>query len=72
VLILRKKEPNLARPFKVKALPLVATLGIGFNLFLMFSLDGATWFRLLIWSIAGVLVYFLYSAKHSNLNRKGI
>lgn len=68
VLILRKKEPGLHRPYRVRYLPLVALLGIGFNLFLMFSLDSATWFRFLIWSVLGILLYFLYSAKHSHLH----
>lgn len=72
VLILRKKQPHLHRPFKVKYLPLVASLGMVFNLLLMFSLDGATWLRLLIWSIIGLLVYFFYGIKHSRLNEKTI
>jgi APA family basic amino acid/polyamine antiporter len=70
VLLLRKKQPGLHRPYKVKYLPLVATLGFLFNVLLMFSLDGSTWLRLLVWSIIGVAIYFLYSAKHSNLNKK--
>lgn len=68
VLVLRKTQPDLKRPYRVKYLPLVASLGFLFNLLLMFSLDKATWFRLVIWSIAGFLVYFLYSARHSRLN----
>lgn len=68
VLILRKKEPGLHRPYKVKNVKLVATLGIAFNLLLMLSLDGATWTRFVVWSVIGALVYFLYSARHSNLN----
>ncbi|MBC7851134.1 MAG: amino acid permease, partial [Chitinophagaceae bacterium] len=69
VLVLRKKEPNLHRPYKVKFLPLVAVLGIGFNLFLMLSLDGQTWLRLLVWSLVGIAIYFLYSARHSKLRK---
>ncbi len=70
VLLLRKKAPDLHRPFRVRYLPLVATLGVGFNLFLMFSLDGATWIRFLVWSVLGVLVYLLYSARHSKLEKQ--
>jgi APA family basic amino acid/polyamine antiporter len=70
VLILRKKQPQLPRPFKVKYLPLVASLGILFNFLLMFSLDKATWLRLVVWSFVGVAIYFFYSAKHSNLHPK--
>lgn len=69
VWLLRKRRPDLQRPYKVKALPLVAILGIGFNLFLMLSLDKATWLRFLIWSVLGIVVYFAYSARHSKLAR---
>lgn len=67
VLLLRKRQPELHRPYKVKYLPLVATLGIGFNIFFMFSLDIATWLRFIIWSIIGLAVYFFYGARHSRL-----
>ena len=70
VWILRKRAPGLERPFRVKYLPLVAALGIGFNLFLMASLDRATWMRFLLWSILGITVYFGYSARHSNLAQR--
>jgi APA family basic amino acid/polyamine antiporter len=69
VLILRKKEPGLKRPYKVKYIYMVAPLGIAFNFFLMFSLDSSTWMRFLVWSVLGILVYFLYSARNSNLNK---
>lgn len=69
VLVLRKREPNLPRPYKVKYLPIVATLGIGFNVLLMFSLDKATWMRLAVWSVVGLIIYFAYSARHSKLNQ---
>lgn len=70
VWILRKKEPDLKRPYKVKYLPLVAFLGISFNVYLMFSLNTSTWIRLLVWTIIGIAIYFGYSFKKSNLNKK--
>jgi APA family basic amino acid/polyamine antiporter len=72
VLVLRRKEPNLHRPFKVKYLPLVATLGVGFNIFLMLSLDAATWMRFVVWSMIGLLVYFLYGVRHSRLGKADV
>lgn len=69
VLVLRKKQPDLHRPFKVKYLRLVAGLGIGFNILLMLSLDKSTWVRLVVWSAVGIIIYFVYSAKNSNLNK---
>ena len=71
VLVLRKKQPQLHRPFKVKYLTLVALSGFAFNLLLMFSLDAATWMRLLIWSAVGITVYFTYGIRHSKLNNHG-
>jgi APA family basic amino acid/polyamine antiporter len=68
VLILRKNQPGIKRPYRVKYLSVIAPLGIAFNLLLMLSLDTATWARFVIWSIIGMLVYFFYSIKHSNLN----
>jgi len=69
VLVLRKKQPHLHRPFRVKYLPLVAGLGIGFNILLMLSLDKSTWVRLVVWSAVGIIIYFAYSAKNSNLDK---
>jgi len=68
VWILRVKEPNLERPYKAPFLPVVATLGMGFNVFLMTQVRPDTWKAFLIWSTIGVIVYFLYSRKHSNLH----
>jgi APA family basic amino acid/polyamine antiporter len=70
VLVLRKTRPDLHRPFKVRYLPAIAILGIFFNILLMCSLDSATWLRLLVWSVIGVLVYLFYSFKHSHLQQK--
>lgn len=69
VWLLRVREPNINRPYKAPMLPIVATLGIGFNLWLMTSLQSSTWWRLLYWSIIGILIYFFYSYKKSNLNK---
>ncbi len=69
VWILRVKEPGLKRPFKVKYLPLMASLGILFNVYLMFSLDKSTWIRLLVWAVIGMIIYFGYGFRKSNLNK---
>ena len=69
VLILRKKQPAIQRPYRIKYVSIIAPLGIAFNLFLMLSLDTATWARFVIWSILGIGLYFFYSVKHSNLNK---
>jgi APA family basic amino acid/polyamine antiporter len=70
VWLLRIKEPDLERPYKTPMLPVVATLGMGFNLFLMSKVRHETWVAFVIWGSIGILVYFLYSRQASNLNRE--
>lgn len=69
VWMLRIKEPNLHRPFKAPALPIVAFLGVVFNVAMMISLKQNTWIRLIVWVAIGLLIYFLYSYKNSKLNQ---
>jgi APA family basic amino acid/polyamine antiporter len=33
----------------------------------MYSLDGMTWIRLVVWLAIGLAIYFGYSIKHSHL-----
>ena len=68
VWLLRVREPNLERPYKTPALPVIATLGICANLYLMYNLRNDTKITFVIWCTLGVIVYFLYSRRHSNLN----
>jgi APA family basic amino acid/polyamine antiporter len=68
VWMLRIKEPNLERPYKTPALPLVATLGILFNVGLMTQVRHETWIAFIVWGGIGIAVYFLYSHSRSNLH----
>jgi len=68
VWLLRVKEPNLERPYRTPMLPVVATLGMGFNIFLMSKVRHETWIAFLIWGTLGIIVYFVYSKNASNLN----
>lgn len=70
VLILRKKEPNIERPYKTPFVNIIAPLGVLFNIFLMTQVRIHTWYAFIIWGIIGVLVYFLYSHKNSNLHKQ--
>jgi len=71
VWILRRKRPDLPRPFKTPLVPLVPILGILTSLAAMLSLPAKTWWRLLIWLLIGMLIYFFYSRKHSRVNNPG-
>ncbi len=69
VLIMRRTNPNAARPFRCPMVPLVPILGIGCCLMLMLSLPGANWWRLGLWLLIGMVIYFLYSRHHSHLGK---
>ena len=67
VLVLRIREPNLPRPFKTPLVWFVAPMGALSSLYLMAFLDKETWFRLIIWLVIGLVIYFSYSRWHSRL-----
>lgn len=71
VWILRKKEPHLQRNFRVPALPIIATLGILINVYLIFNLSPEAQKYSLIWLALGFVIYFLYSKKNSKLQNGG-
>jgi amino acid transporter len=51
----------------VRQYTLIPVLGLLTNLYLMVHLGVTNWLRFLIWLAAGLLIYFLYSRKHSKL-----
>lgn len=67
VWILRKKRPDLPRPFKTPFVPLVPVLGIIVSFLLMAMLPWDTWLRLIAWLAIGLVIYFVYSRKKSSL-----
>jgi APA family basic amino acid/polyamine antiporter len=69
VLIMRKTNPNAARPFRAPFVPLVPILGIAFCLLLMFSLPAENWLRLFVWLLIGFVIYFGYGRRHSVMAR---
>jgi APA family basic amino acid/polyamine antiporter len=67
--VLRYKQPDLPRTFKTPGMPVVPAIGVVFSIWLITFLQPATWARFAIWFAIGLLVYFLYSRRHSVLNR---
>ena len=65
VLVMRKTNPNAVRPFRAPFVPLIPILGILTCLLLMFSLPAENWYRLIIWLLIGLVIYFLYGRRHS-------
>jgi basic amino acid/polyamine antiporter, APA family len=69
VWILRKRRPDLHRPFKTPLVPLVPILGILVSLGLMASLPLDTWIRLIVWLAIGMVIYFTYGRHHSRVQK---
>ncbi len=69
VIVLRKRQPTLKRPFKNPWNPLIPALGILSCGALMTFLPAVTWMRFGIWILIGVVIYFIYSMHHSKLNK---
>ena len=67
ILILRKREPDLNRPFRTPWVPFVPLLGAGICVLQMVFLPWATWERLILWTAVGLIVYFAYGIRHSVL-----
>lgn len=71
VLILRKTDPDLKRPFKTPLVPLVPILGIIVCLAMIISLWGTTLLSAFIWMLVGLMIYFGYSRRRSKLGTLG-
>jgi APA family basic amino acid/polyamine antiporter len=71
VVILRYTSPDVRRPFRVPALPLVAGMGLLVNGGLLFWLGKDNWIRLLVWLAVGMVIYFSYSRYHTHLPKAG-
>jgi len=67
ILVLRVREPQRPRKFRVPFSPVTPVLGILMCLFLMAGLPAVTWIRFGLWLLVGFAIYFLYSAPRSRL-----
>ncbi len=70
VLSLRITRPNVERPFRTPLLFVVAPLGILVNLAMTLFLPIDTWVRLAVWLGLGMVIYLLYSQRHSVMGQE--
>jgi APA family basic amino acid/polyamine antiporter len=66
VMVLRKTEPTRTRSFRVPFLWVLGPLAMAGCALLFFSLGLYTIKLFCIWAVIGIVVYFLYSRKHSH------
>jgi APA family basic amino acid/polyamine antiporter len=69
VWILRRRNPDLHRPFKTPWVPAVPILGIISALYLILQLPVLTKVVVVSWLVVGLLIYFTYSVKHSKVQK---
>jgi APA family basic amino acid/polyamine antiporter len=67
VLVMRRTNPALPRPFRTPFVPVVPVLGIAINVLMMLSLGWENWLRLFVWLALGLVIYFAYGRKRSTL-----
>jgi APA family basic amino acid/polyamine antiporter len=70
VLIMRRLDPDAARPFRCPFVPVVPILGMAACLVLMLSLPAANWWRLIAWLALGMCIYLFYGRHHSTLGKE--
>jgi basic amino acid/polyamine antiporter, APA family len=71
VLVLRRRQPERVRGFRVPLVPLVPILSIACCFVLMLGLPLETWIRFFVWLFIGLAIYFMFgraraSALHQN------
>lgn len=67
VLIMRRTQPHLRRGFRMPWVPVLPVLSILASFALICFLQPVTWLRFVVWFLLGLLIYFSYSHKKSNL-----
>jgi len=67
IIVLRRTNPEIPRTFRTPLVPLVPILAILICGYMMYSLPGDTWIRLIVWLVIGLLIYFLYGKSHSRI-----
>jgi len=70
VLVLRYKEPERHRPFRVPLVWPVCILSAAGCVFIMYGLPPTAWERFAAWLAIGLILYFCYGYRHSKLRKQ--
>ncbi|AZV57293.1 amino acid permease [Clostridium sp. AWRP] len=68
VIVLRKREPDRPRSFKVPFSPVTPIFAMIACAFLIFNLQKVTLIRFAVWLVVGLIIYFAYGNNHSVMN----
>ncbi len=71
VIILRRREPDLPRGFKVPGYPITPVLSVLACGYILYKLHWTTWIAFGIWVSAALIFYLLWGRHHSALNDGG-
>jgi len=69
VIVLRVRDPDRPRPFRVPLYPITPIVSSVACLALICGLEISNWLRLVVWLAIGLVVYFAYGYRHSVLRR---
>ncbi len=69
VLVLRYTQPDLPRTFRVPAIWVISMLGVFSCLMLLAQMSWYNWVLMVVWTIIGLGIYFLYGYRHSQLHK---
>jgi APA family basic amino acid/polyamine antiporter len=72
VVVLRRRRPELERPFRVPAVHFVAGLGIVCSIGLIATLPVTTWIRLVVWLLIGLVIFFAYARPRSQARMRAL
>ena len=65
--VLRRKRPDVHRPFRVPFSPVLPIVSALACLYLMSNLSLETWLRFAVWMVLGMVVYLTYSRRKARL-----
>jgi APA family basic amino acid/polyamine antiporter len=71
VLVLRYRDPQRVRPFRVPAVWLVSLAGAAACIYVMIGLPQRAWIRFGWWMAIGIAIYFFYGYRNSKLRKSG-
>jgi APA family basic amino acid/polyamine antiporter len=67
VLVMRRTNPQLPRPFRTPLVPAVPIAGMLMNFWMMCGLGWENWLRLFVWLAIGLVLYSSYGRRHSTM-----